>query len=260
MSANPIKREVTIGDLHMTGALPDEVWPLIRDFHYSKRMPSNIHQCFAWRTEGGLFGDGGDPVAAAIFGQPVNRAWPTDSLELQRLVRRDDFEGRLSTFLSWSLRWLLANTQTPFVISYADSGKGHHGGIYQATGWKFVRETGRYQDGIVNPETGEYIHGRQCNRMFGSRSLATLRALPGNFEPAYHETKYLYVYPLRQRLNSLLKRFEWTELPYPKPNAIRPVDERTTSPCEQGATPWDRSTIQKPKHPVQEPLFGEDAA
>jgi len=227
-----IRKEVQIGDCVMTGAIPDDVWPLVRDYHYSHRMPSNIHQCFAWRSAGGLFGDRGEPLAAAIYGQPVNRSWPIDALELQRLVRRDDFDGKLSAFLSWSLRWLRGNTNVPFVISYADSGKGHHGGIYQATGWKFVRETGQYQDGIINRKTGEYIHGRQCNRMFGSRSLEVLKAVPGDFEPAYHETKYLYVYPLRQHLSALLKRFDWTELPYPKPNAARPAD----APVPTGAS------------------------
>jgi hypothetical protein len=241
----------------MTGASPDECWSLVRDFHYSRRMPSNMQHCFAWRRPGGLFGDYGEPVAVAIYGQPVNRSWPTDALELQRLVRRDDFDGRLSDFLSWSLGWLRSHTNRPFVVSYADSGKGHHGGIYQATNWKFVRETGRYQDGVVSKSTGEYIHGRQCNRMFGSRSLETLKAIPGDFEPAYHETKYLYVYPIRQQLKPLLKRFGWESLPYPKPNAARPVDERDTIPRETGATPVGRSKFVAPPapEPKQEGLF-----
>ena len=226
--------------LFMTGAQPEEVWPLVRDFHYSKRMPSNVHHCFAWRRAGGLFGDFGEPIAAAIFGQPVNRAWPTDVLELQRLVRRDDFDGRLSEFVSWCLRYLRKTANAPFIISYADTGKGHHGGIYQATGWSFVSETGRYQDGIIT-EAGEYIHGRQCNRMYGSRSLETLRAIPGAV-PAYHETKYLYVYPLRQNLKPLLKRFGWVALDYPKPQRDLSSGRAQTNGCERGATPRGRST------------------
>jgi len=31
----------------MTGAEPDEVWPLVRDHHYAGRMPSNIQHCYA---------------------------------------------------------------------------------------------------------------------------------------------------------------------------------------------------------------------
>jgi hypothetical protein len=219
--------------MFMTGADPDEVWPLVRDFHYSRRMPSNVHHCFAWRALGGLFGDRGEPLAAAIYGQPVNRAWPTDSLELQRLVRRDDFGGRLSEFLSWTIRWLRANTSTPFILSYADSGKGHHGGIYQATGWTYVMDSKPRQDGIRNKDTGEYIHGRQVGRMFGSQKRDVVsEAIPNTWELAYHETKYLYVKPLRQQLSPLLKRFGWQPLSYPKPNATCPVD----APVPTGAS------------------------
>ncbi len=215
--------------LVMTGATADEIWPLVRDFHYSKRLPSAIRHCFALREPGGFFGDTGEAVAGIIYGNPVNRAWPQEALELQRLVRADSCDAALSEFVSWSLRWLRANTRVPFVISYADTGKGHHGGIYQASGFLYVHETGAYQDGLVHPETGDYIHGRQCNRMFGSRSIATLTANAGEYEPAWHKTKYLYLKPLRQRRSAILKRFGWTELPYPKPNAARPLDEQPPS-------------------------------
>lgn len=232
---------MSASELYMTGAEPDECWPLVRDYHYSRRMPSAIRHCFAWRGAGGLFGDFGDIQAAVLYGNPVNRAWPQDALELQRLIRRDDFGRPLSEFVSWTLRWLREHTPTPFVISYADSGEGHHGGIYQASGFSYVHETGRYQDGLVNPETGEVIHGRQCNRMFGSRSIETLLAVGGDYVPAYKETKYLYVRPLRQNLKPLLRRFGWRLLPFPKPNAAGPSDERASSVSEAGATPVGRS-------------------
>ena len=119
-------------ELVMTGASADEVWPLVRDFHYSARMPAAIQHCFAIRKPGGLFGDTGEVVAAAIFGLPANTSWPKDALELQRLVRRSDFNGRLSSLVTFGLRWLRANTGTPFALSYADTAEGHHGGIYQA--------------------------------------------------------------------------------------------------------------------------------
>ena len=216
----------------MTGASADELWPLVRDFHYSRRMPSAIRQCFALRGPGGMFGDTGEIVAGIIYGNPVSRAWPQTALELQRLVRADGCSAMLSEFVAWSLRWLRGNTETPFVISYADTGKGHHGGIYQASGFDYVHETGIYQDGLVHPKTGDYIHGRQCVRMFGSRSQATLEARKGEYEPAWHKTKYLYVKALRQRPKALMRRFGWQSLPYPKPSAVRLLD----APVPTGAS------------------------
>lgn len=211
--------------LFMTGATSDEIWPLVRDYHYSKRMPSAVLHCFAWREEGGLFGDTGKPLAGAIYGQPVNRNWPQDALELQRLVRRDDFECRLSEFLAWSLRWLRMNTSVPFVLSYADSGEGHHGGIYQATGWRFVGTRESRHIGF-HDDNGNFIHGRSSNARHGTRSVSKIAEIEPSWTPVFGEPKHLYVFPLRQRLSALMRRFDWKELPYPKPNAVRPVDER----------------------------------
>jgi len=226
--------------MHMTGATQDEVWPLVRDFHYSRRMPSAVKHCFAWREDGGLFGDYGEPVAAAIFGQPVNRNWPHDALELQRLVRRDDCDLPLSKFVAWCLRWLRANGDAPFCLSYADTGEGHHGGIYQATGWRFVGAKDSGHIGYV-AEDGSFVHRRSCNAMFGASGVDAVAARKPNWIPKYGEPKNLYIFPLRQRLKPLLRRFGWQELPYPKNTAARPEDEQASSLCEAGVTPAGRS-------------------
>lgn len=237
--------------LFMTGASPDEVWPLVRDHHYSGRMPSGIQHVFALRRGGGLFGDYGEPVAAIIYGMPVNRNWPADALELQRLVRLPDFDEPLSSFVGWSLRWLRANTTTPFSLSYADTGQGHHGGIYQATSWTYVLETRRLkQHGIQNEVTGEFIHGRQVGRMFGTQKREVVEnQLSDGWSLAFHKPKFLYVRPLRKRMSVLLRQFDWKPLPYPKPDhAARLADERLPGRASQehtlGAAPSLFATVQ----------------
>lgn len=227
-------------ELYMTGATRDEVWPLVRDFHYSKRMPSAAMYNFAWRKKGGLFGDTGEPYAAVIYGVPVNRNWPQDVLELQRLVRINDFEQPLSKFVTWSLRWLKANTSVPFAISYADTGQGHHGGIYQACGWKFV---GTRESGHIGFDDGtRFIYGRSSNTMHGTRSVSKIAEIEPTWKPVFGEPKHLYAFPLRQRLNAVLKRFGWEELPFPKPDAARPADEQVPSCVStvqpRGAAPY----------------------
>ena len=205
-------------DLFMTGASQDEVWPLVRDFHYSKRMPSAIQHCFAWRGSGGLFGDFGEPQAAVIYGNPVNRNWPSDALELQRLVRRDDFTMPLSQLVGWSLRWLRQHTNVPFVLSYAGTEQEHHGGIYQATNFIFVDTRTEACPAFLLPN-GIRKHSRQVNRELGSRSIAYVAKMRPDWIPISGQPKYLYIKPLRQRLTPLLRRFGWEQLPYPKNNA-----------------------------------------
>ena len=182
-------------------------------------MPSASKHCFAWRAEGGFFGDTGEPFAAAIYGIPVNRHWPKDSVELQRLVRRDDVDIQLSQFVAWSLRWLKLNADYSFALSYADTGQGHHGGIYQATNWVFVGSRDSAHIGFNTP--GGFIHGRSCNSRFGTRSIDKIAIIKPDWVPVYGRPKHLYIYPLKQRLNKILQRMGWESLPYPKPEQLK---------------------------------------
>jgi len=205
-------------DLIMTGATPDECWPLVRDFHYSKRMPSVTLHCFALREPGGLFGDTGEIVAAIIYGLGANNAWPNDALELQRLVRRDNLEFPLSSFVAWSLRWLRKNTGTQLAFSYADSGQGHHGGIYQAGSWKFVKTS--KGDSAFNDENGNYIHGKTAYDRFGTRSTKAVLEIRPEWKAVRDTDKSCYVFPLKKKWKVLAAENNWTSLPYPKPDKV----------------------------------------
>lgn len=229
--------------LVMTGASPDELWPLVRDYHYSRRMAGLVRHAFAWREPGGMFGDTGEPLAGVIYSQPVNRNFPSDSAELSRLIRRDDFNGSLSSLVTWSLRWLRANTETPFVLSYADSTQGHHGGIYQACGFVYVGPTARAHIGFDCPD-GSFVHGRTCNSRFGTMSVKAIARLKPDWTPAYGEAKHLYIFPLRQKWATIARQRKWKSLPFPKPAyAARLLDEHGSPVSELGANPRGRSTF-----------------
>lgn len=205
-------------DLFMTGAEADEIEPLVRDHHYSHRMPGDgTHYAFAWRASGGLFGDYGEPLAGIIYNQPVARNFPQDALELARLVRREDFNEQLSSFVSWSLRWLRANTDRPFVLSYADPNAGHYGGIYQACGFVYGGATnrGRNLSGWRKPD-GSFIHRRVAYSLFGSSALGVIECERPDWSPEYGAAKHLYLKPLRQTKRVMLRQLGLKEQPYPK--------------------------------------------
>jgi hypothetical protein len=224
----------------MTGATADELWPLVRDFHYSRRMAGLVQHAFAWRERGGLFGETGAPLAGVIFSQPVNRNFPKDAVELSRLIRRDDFDEKLSELVSFSLRWLRANTAKVFCISYADTTQGHHGGIYQACGFQYIGATSPGHIGFNCPD-GSFVHGRICNSRFGTRSVQAIAKIKPDWTPVYGQPKHLYIFPLRQKWPTIARRYGWEAKPYPKPHAARPLDAPGTTGIEAGATPAGRS-------------------
>ncbi len=220
-----------MNDLVMTGATADEIWPLVRDYHYSGRSAGLVRHAFALREAGGLFGDTGELVAGITYSQPVNRNFPPESAELSRLVRKDDFRGQLSEFVTWSLRWLRKASETPFVLSYADSTQDHHGGIYQACGFVYVGQTASGHIGYQAPD-GSFVHGRICNDRFGTRSVEAIAELKPDWVPIYGEPKHLYIFPLRQKWTTISRQQGWKAKPYPKPNAARLLD----APVPTGAS------------------------
>jgi hypothetical protein len=218
-------------NFHMTGAEPAEVWPLIKAHHYSKRMPSAAMHTFAVRKDGGLFGDYGEPVAAAIYGNPVNKYLTDGALELLRLVRHPDYCEPLSSFVSWSLRWIRQHTGHAVCVSYADSAETHHGGIYQACGFYYCGEKGVPFDKVAGfrDQYGKFWHARSVNAKFGTHKTSTILARFPEWVVVEALPKHFYIKPLRRQLKPLLKRYGWQLLEYPKPNAVRPADERFPS-------------------------------
>jgi hypothetical protein len=205
-------------DYIMTGATPDEIWPLVRDFHYSKRMPSAIQHCFAVREPGGLFGDTGKPVAGCIFGFGANRNMPATALELRRLVRHPNYSGFISQLVAFGLQWMKKNTDCEFAFSYADTGQNHHGGIYQATNWKYVG-LNKSQNEFVD-ENNNPVHKRTVSSKLGTARQDVVMRLMPNLKIGKSTQKHLYIFPLKTRWPKIAARHDWEALPYPKPDRV----------------------------------------
>jgi hypothetical protein len=139
-----------LGPYHLHLHQDDEAKELVRRFHYSHRVPSNIQLIATAHEVGGLFGDLGPAVAACFVSIPGSGhhsykdpeyvfavAKPVDTLELTRLVRRDDVTISWTGLISWAMQWTRALKLGDLVISYADVQQGHHGGVYQAASWQY---------------------------------------------------------------------------------------------------------------------------
>lgn len=211
----------------MTGAEPDELWPLVRDHHYSGRLPGNIQHCYAVRQRGGLFGDSGEPVAGIMFSIPPTK-WAEEVIELSRLIRHPDYRYPLTDLIAFSAAWL-RKAGWDLSVSFADWTQRHHGGIYQAASWRYAGMREPAMDGLIID--GVFKPGRSCNSAFGTRSPDRLKAVLPDSEIAAHwdEGKHLYWKPLTVSGRTKAKRIGLGSLPYPKPNAAGPSDERLPS-------------------------------
>lgn len=119
----------------------DDTKPFIMGIHYARRMP-----CIQFAY--GLFDDD-KLIGVVTYGQPASpslcRGLAGEEnkkyvLELNRLVILPEYNGKnlASMLVSKSLKLLPHRT---FVVSYADSGWGHVGYIYQATNFLYTGKT-----------------------------------------------------------------------------------------------------------------------
>lgn len=139
-------------------------WVLYK--HYAHRIPTI---CYAF----GLYRSGilngvctfGVPASQALIIGSMGIEYKDCFLELNRLVVNDGLpRNALSYFVASCLRAL---PRPMVVVSYADSGMGHHGYIYQATNWIYTGLSDKHALWVV--EGLEGVHGRHI--MDGARKV-----------------------------------------------------------------------------------------
>lgn len=220
----------------------DEADALVVKHHYSGRAPANVQVVGTWHEDGGLFGDRGAAVAACDFSIPPTR-WSEAVLELSRLVRAPHVTEPLSGLIKATVDHVRYARKSDLVVSFADWTQGHHGGIYQASGWNYDGKRDRRMDGVL--VDGVFIPGRSCNSRWGTRSIERLRqVLPGHtVEPHYDEGKHLYWRALNRHGVKQAERLGLRSVPFPKPSATRRADEHGAPVSEPDATSGGRSII-----------------
>lgn len=181
------------------GKLADAM-PLVMAHHYTRRRTADPMHVFLWKQ-------GEETMAAAIFTSPANRYFGKGAIELSRLVRVPELTEQLSRFVALCLRELKKDDRLAYCLSYADETVGHFGIIYQACNFVHVAKSkGNVQ--YKHTESGKIVSGRSFDQHAVGNKDGWDRLRTG--------AKYLYVYPLREKRKSLLARFGWSPLPYPK--------------------------------------------
>lgn len=209
----------------------------VMTWHYSRKMPnSKLVKVGVW--EGGAF------VGAIIYGSGANRhlARPfglksTEVCELVRVALAPGRDHPTSRCVAVSLKML--RRQSPglrLVVSYADSGQGHIGTIYQAGNWFFLGASAQSYLKVL----GEIVHPRTIYDRYGPGGQR-LTWLQQHVDPAAErvpmEAKLKYALPLDRRMR---RRLMAMAKPYPKRLGSIDSDARAAQAREDGASPIPR--------------------
>jgi hypothetical protein len=206
-----------LNEVHFRIGMIDEANALVRRFHYSARPPGNVQIVGTWHEDGGLFGGDGAALAACFFSIPPTR-WTEDVFELSRLVRDERVVAPLTGLISSTANFIRKKKLCDLLVSFADTGFGHHGGIYQAASWNYDGRREPSMDGIL--WNGKFIPGRSCNSRWGTRSVAKLKQILGSsheIEPHFDAGKHLYWKALSRSGSKKAGKLNLKSLPYPKP-------------------------------------------
>lgn len=187
--------------------VPDknDIKDLILNYHYAHRMPS-VSYAFGLYANSELAG-------VITFGQPASRPLQTGMfgveyaskvIELNRLYIKDGVsqtqENITSKFVAWSLKQLKPLNLA--VVSFADSGMYHIGGIYQATNFMYLGKS----QGRTDRFSGFNKHSRHYDR--DAKEVIRVYRTP--------KYKYLYLAMDKRNKKKFMKLLKYDVLPYPK--------------------------------------------
>lgn len=182
-----------------------------KNWHYSRALPTGkLVKVGVW--EDSQF------VGVVIFSRGANRnigkpysLQQTEVCELTRVALRGHVTP-VSRILAIALKMLRRfAVGVRLVVSYADTAHGHHGGIYQASGWLYTGTT-------VQPAVwvlGRLQHKKTLNSRYGrnGHSAAWLRAHVDPRAENIAGRKHRYLMPLDASLRAQLAQLV---KPYPK--------------------------------------------
>jgi hypothetical protein len=190
---------------------------LVLKYHYSHRVPptssvlsvTTIHEIKTGLVQPAP----GRCLAAVWFCLPPTR-WSEPIAELQRLVRREDFQFPLTRLISIGMKQL--PKKWDLVVSFADPAFSHHGGIYQAASFHYH---GISAGGIDGFRIGsKFVPRRTAFHKWGTSSLSKLKAIiHAQIDPHYDEGKHCYWKALNANGKKKAARLGLKIQLYPKP-------------------------------------------
>lgn len=180
----------------------------VRHWHYLGSMPSGKVVAFGVWADGRfagavLFGRGSTPKIGAALDLPQ-----TQVCELVR-VAFDRHAWPASQAVSSAVRLLRARQPgLRLVVSFADAGHGHRGGLYQAMNWTYLGPMISWTLRVG----ADRVHPRTAVARWGTCSVAELRARGADVERVDLPAKHKYVLPLDRAMARVVRRLA---RPYP---------------------------------------------
>jgi hypothetical protein len=193
----------------------EESYPWLLQKHYAKRIPQ-IMFAFGLYEESQLVGvvTYGIPASPALCMGICGKEYSDKVLELNRVCLLNNDKNQASFLVANSIKLLPKPT---IVVSYADTGKGHIGYVYQATNFLYTGLSANRVDWTVKG-----LEHKHSKTLSDGMTLESIKEKYGDdFYYSERSRKHRYIYfhgnkTQKKKMNSLLK---YEIEPYPKGNS-----------------------------------------
>ena len=193
----------------------DDTKDWLLNVHYLKRMPPMTY-CF------GLFDDDGECLGIVTYGVPASGPlcrgicgdqWERNVFELNRMVFRNPVKNGCSQLVSGSIKLL---PKPMIIVSYADTGFGHVGKVYQACNFIYTGMSAKRRDWAMP----DGRHPRQATRTEETVERSS-------------KHRYIFIHASKSDRKKILKDLNYKIEPYP--NGTPDRYEITHKPITQGS-------------------------
>ena len=193
----------------------EETYPWLLQKHYAKRIPQ-IMFAFGLYEENELVGivTYGIPASPALCMGICGKEYSDKVLELNRVCLLNNDKNQASFLVANSIKLLPKPT---IVVSYADTGKGHIGYVYQATNFLYTGLSANRVDWTVKG-----LEHKHSKTLSDGMTLESIKEKYGDdFYYSERSRKHRYIYfhgdkRQKKKMSSLLK---YEIEPYPKGNS-----------------------------------------
>lgn len=193
----------------------EETYPWLLQKHYAKRIPQ-IMFAFGLYEENQLVGvvTYGIPASPALCMGICGKEYADKVLELNRVCLLNNDKNQASFLVANSIKLLPKPT---IIVSYADTGKGHVGYVYQATNFLYTGLSANRVDWTVKG-----LEHKHSKTLSDGMTLESIKEKYGDdFYYTERSRKHRYIFfhgnkTQKKAMNSLLK---YEIEPYPKGNS-----------------------------------------
>jgi hypothetical protein len=195
----------------------EETYPWLLQKHYAKRIPQ-IMFAFGLYEENELIGvvTYGIPASPSLCMGICGKEYSDKVLELNRVCLQNNDKNQASYLVANSIKLL---PKPSIVVSYADTGQGHVGYVYQATNFLYTGLSANRVDWTVKG-----LEHKHSKTLSDGMTLESIKEKYGDdfyYIERSRKHRYIYFHGTKTDKKILMSKLMYKVEPYPKGDSNR---------------------------------------